>query len=313
MKVEQKNKIRKALVAMVRPGEETYVMSQNEVAKKSGINAAYVSAIVNGEDKVGKSEIADMYWLKLAEVVGVRVNKSYWETIGTPQMIAIIAALEESRDYGRTITIVGETGSGKSYTIDELFMKRYPVGCFKITIGSLDNIGDIVDKLADAIGLKLGTMSRSAKLREISNTLLYMKYQSKKPIVIFDEAEYMSHVALCAIKYMYDLLNGICGIVMVGTEQILRNYDRLKNKNKTGIPQLYRRIKFGIRQIPSIDKRYKEFLGEIEDRELLKWLRSNCENYGELHDVLEPAKREAERLGEPLSYELVMKINGFNY
>lgn len=315
MKVEQKQKqqIRQALIAYTQANSESFVMSQNEVAKKLGINAAYVSAIVNGEDKVGKSIISDMYWKKIAGLLGIEVDKKYWEIKQTPQMVAILAALEEAKEDGRTITIVGETGCGKSFTIEELFMKKNPVACYKIVIGNLDNIGDIVDKLADVIGLKLGTMSRSAKLKEVSYALLMMKYRNLKPLVIFDEAEYMSHVALCAIKSMYDMLNGVCGIVMVGTEQILRNYDRLKNKNKTGIPQLYRRIKFGIKYIPNIDKRYNEFLADIEDRELIKWLRSNCENYGELHDVLEPAKREAERLGEPLSYELVMKINGFNY
>lgn len=313
MKVEQKEAIRKALVAYTKQGEKTFVMSQNEVAKKLNINAAYISAIVNGENKVGKSEIADMYWEKIAELVGIQVAKKYWETKETPQGVAILEALEEAREFGRTITIVGETGCGKSFTIERLFMKKYPVATYKIVIGNLDNIGDIEDKLADEMGLKLGQMSRSAKLKEISLALLMIKYRRLKPLVIFDEAEYMTQKTLCAIKSMYDMLNGVCGIVMVGTDQIIKNFDKLKKKNKTGIPQLYRRIKFGIKYIPNIDKRYNEFLADVKDRELVMWLRSNCENYGELHDVLEPAKREAERLGEPLSYELVMKINGFNY
>lgn len=311
MTVELKKQIREALVNFTNVNSETYVMSQNEVAKKLGINAAYVSAIVNGEDKVGKSVISEMYWNKIAGLVGVQVAKNYWEIIQTPQMVGILAALEEARDYGRTITIVGETGSGKSYVVD-LFMKKNPVATYKVTISNLDNIGDIINKLAEAMNLKLDNTSRSSKLKEITMTLLWMKYKSQKPLVIFDEAEYMNHVALCAIKSMYDLLNEICGIVMIGTEQILKNYDKLRNKNKVGIPQLYRRIKFGIRTLPAIDKKYVEFLKEIEDKDLKSWLKVNCENYGELHDVLEPAKREAERLGEPLSYELVMKINGFN-
>lgn len=312
MKAELKQQIREALIAYTKQGEDTYVMSQNDLSKKLGINAAYISAIVNGEDKVSKSPISDMYWIKIASQLGIEVKKNYWEIKQTPQMVAILAALEEAKEYGRTITIVGETGSGKSYVVD-LFMKKNPVACYKVTISNLDNIGDIINKLADAMGLKIETTSRSNKLREITFTLLQMKYRYQQPVVIFDEAEYMSHVALCAIKSMYDLLNEICGIVMIGTEQILKNYDRLRNKNKTGIPQLYRRIKFGIRTIPPIDRRYKEFLEGIEDKQLAKWLSNNCENFGELHDVLEPAKREADRLGELLSYELVMRINGFNY
>lgn len=313
MELEHKTKIREMLISMTKIGGEGYIMSQNEVATRTKMNAAYISAIVNGEDKVGKSEIADMYWERLAKFMDISITTSYWDTKITPQAVAILSALEEARNYGRTITIVGETGCGKSYTIDELFMKKYPVGCYKVTIGSLDNIGDIVGKLEEAIGIKPTVQSRSQRLKEVTTTLLYMKYQKKQPVIIFDEAEYMNHVALCAIKSMYDMLNDICGIVMVGTEQIVRNIDRLRNKNKVGVPQLYRRIKFGIKRIPNIDKRYREFISEITDKDLIKWLRVNCENFGELHDILEPAKREAERLGEPLSFELVMRINGFNY
>lgn len=311
MNVEIKKEIREALVAYTNPGSEAYVMSQNEFARKIGINAAYVSAIVNGEDRVGKSMIAAMYWQRIAAQLGIETAKNYWEIRQTPQMVGILAALEEAREFGRTITIVGETGSGKSYIVD-LFLRKNPVACYKVTVSNLDNIGDIINKLAEAMGLKLEISSRSSRLKEITMALLMMKYRNQKPMVIFDEAEYMNHVALCAIKSMYDLLNEICGIVMIGTEQILRNFEKLKNKNKVGIPQLYRRIKFGIRVIPSIDKRYNEFLGELEDKELIRWLRKNCDNYGELHDVLEPAKREADRLDEPLSYELVMRIHGFN-
>ncbi|MBP1631185.1 MAG: hypothetical protein H6Q15_2078, partial [Bacteroidetes bacterium] len=215
-------------------------------------------------------------------------------------------------EFGRTITIVGETGCGKSLACD-IFEKKYPTECFKVIISNLDTINDIIDKLMSKLNIKLETRSKSKKLQEITWVLISMRMRGGKPLIIFDEAEFMSHVTLCAIKSLYDHLNKIVGCVMIGTEQILRNYDRLKKTNKTGIPQLYRRIKFGIVNLPPIDKRYNEFLSEIKDKELVKWLRNNCENFGELHDVLEPAKREADRLKEPLSYELVMKINGFNW
>ena len=157
MKVEQKEQIREALIAYTKSGEETYIMSQNEVAKKLGINAAYISAIVNGEDKVGKSTISDMYWKKIAVLLGIEVDKKYWEIKQTPQMVAILAALEEAKEDGRTITIVGETGCGKSFTIEELFMKKNPVACYKIVIGSLDNIGGYRDWETDRKSTRLNS------------------------------------------------------------------------------------------------------------------------------------------------------------
>ena len=72
--------------------------------------------------------------------------------------------------------------------------------------------------------------------------------------------------------------------------------------------QFYRRIKFGIRVLPNIDKNYRGFLDNIEDKGLLRFLKANCENYGELHDCLVPAMREADRTGEPLTEAFVRKV-----
>ena len=109
------------------------------------------------------------------------------------------------------------------------------------------------------------------------------------------------------MKELYDGLIGCCSIVMMGTPQLLRNIDIMRKKDKPGIPQFYRRVKFGIRVLPDIDKSFKLFLNGI-DANLKKFLQDNCDNYGELHDVLVPAMREADRLGEPLTETLVRKI-----
>jgi hypothetical protein len=57
-----------------------------------------------------------------------------------------------------------------------------------------------------------------------------------------------------------------------------------------------------------IDRRFNEFLGDIEDRELVKFLREYCENYGELHDVMVLAKREAEITGSPLTVDFMKAV-----
>ena len=135
-----------------------------------------------------------------------------------------------------------------------------------------------------------------------------LKLQGLMPMIIFDEAEYMKQPALCALKELYDNLNKKCALVLIGTDQLIKNIERMRKRNKDGIPQLYRRIKFGIRVLPSIDTSFKEFLNSIEDKELVKFLKSNCDNYGELHDALVPAMREADRIGEPLTEKLVRKV-----
>ena len=54
--------------------------------------------------------------------------------------------------------------------------------------------------------------------------------------------------------------------------------------------------------------KFDKDLDKIQDKALVKFLRANCDNYGELHDALVPAMREADRTGQPLTENFVRKV-----
>jgi len=75
----------------------------------------------------------------------------------------------------------------------------------------------------------------------------------------------------------------------------------MKRKDRGGVPQFYRRIKASIRYINAIAD-FKPFYEKyVEDKSLRRLLTTLCENYGELHDYLEPAMREADDQGQSLN------------
>ena len=88
----------------------------------------------------------------------------------------------------------------------------------------------------------------------------------------------------------------------------MTHLEQMKRKNKDGIPQFYRRVKFGVRKLEPIDRRFPGFLDDITDRELVRFLTENCDNYGELHDVLVPSMREADITGEPLTVDFIKTV-----
>ncbi|MBI9055483.1 MAG: AAA family ATPase [Bacteroidales bacterium] len=310
MKTEIKNKIVKEFESYL----DQHKMSQNSFAKKSGINVSYLSAMRSGEYVINagggkKVPISDKYFETLADFLGMKTEKVYWQTVPTMQMQRILATLQDAREFGYTNVIIGETGCGKTY-VSNIFAKANPIDVVLVTVSQSDNIGDLLDKILDK--LKIGSgKTKSKKLRDIVSALRARKFDGGKPMIIFDEAEYMKQPALCAMKEFYDNLIGICSIVMAGTDQLTRNLERLRRRNKDGIPQLYRRIKFGIRVLPSIDRTFKQFLNDVEDKDLIRFIRTNCDNYGELHDVLVPAMREADRTGTPLTEKFVRTILNF--
>ena len=288
-------------------------MSQNDFAEKSGVNAAYVSQLRNGKTSMpaggGKDvEISDKFYEMIANAIGLSLTKEYWQIVPTEQMQRILLTLEEAKEFGSTNLIIGETGSGKTY-IKELFSKQHPLDVVCVTVSSSDNISDLIEKVSEAIKMPTAK-TKSKRMRDIIRYFKTLKLDGHRPMLIFDESEYMKQPSLCAMKEFYDGLNNICSVVLIGTDQLTKNIDKLRKRNKDGIPQFYRRIKFGIRELPRIDRSFTAFFAKfnITDKILMRFLCEICDNYGELHDVLVPTMRESERIGQPISEKLIRTI-----
>ncbi|MDR3059496.1 MAG: hypothetical protein LBU84_15345 [Prevotella sp.] len=179
MDKDKREAIREALEAFLAKHD----MSQNDFANNTDVNVSYISAI--RADKHEK--IADKWFIKIADYIGFKIEKSYWEVKPTEQMIRILATLEEARKFGSTNVIIGETGSGKSY-VSSLFQKQHPNDVFIIKLGKSDNVGDVLDKTFDALNIPLkshmgmianGTgQSRSKSLR-IRKIIKYLQKLNK--------------------------------------------------------------------------------------------------------------------------------------
>lgn len=310
--VMMKFELKQNVVAHAKEFIEQHAISQNELAKATGVNARYLIAMFRGAERLDdakQTKINDKYYIRLANYIGFALEKQYWEVRPTDQLKSITSVLVDAKTNGETAVITGATGCGKTFTC-KLFQRKYPQEVFIVTVGASDNLGDLLDKILEAINVQSIKRTKSARIRLINKTLLKLNEEGKEPVLIFDEAEYMKQPALAALKELYDNLNSVCALVLIGTEQLTDNIEKLKRRDKPGIPQLYRRIRYRIRPLPGIDRSFSLFLNGSYDKNLVKWLRSNCDNYGELHDVLVPALREADRTGDKLSVDFVKMTLG---
>jgi DNA transposition AAA+ family ATPase len=305
---------KKEVIAALNEYMQTHKMTQSDVAQKAGVRKEYLSIILKPDSNFmydaganGKGFIPVKHFNALAEMCGYKTEKEYWQTQPTAQTSAILANLEDAKKHHLTITLIGETGSGKSYTAN-LFAAKNPLDTFIITAGSSDTLGDLIDKIMEELKIHATGRSKSTKIRQIATSMRMLKNYGHTPMLIVDESEYLKQAALCAMKELYDNFKDYCSLVFIGTDQLVDNVERLKKRNKSGIPQFHRRIKFGLRLLPNIDRSYALFVNDIEDRQLKRFILSNCGNYGELHDIIVPATREAERLGKPLTLEVVRKV-----
>lgn len=280
----------------------------NQMAAFTKVNVMYVSHIMASDftykdPKTGElRNIKDNWFTQLADCIGIKLDKEYWPHVDTPQYKAIDLELREALATSATRVLICESGSGKSYTV-ERFKKDFPNRVFIVTCHRYDTVNDLIDKMAEAMGRTAEGKSIGRRLSSL-NVWLYTqgRYDGTKPMLILDEAENLTLNTFQALKAMYDTIKWSCATVLIGTDQLIKTMERLKEKNKQGMPQFYRRFKAGIRHIIPLDRKFDVFLSDMPYPTTFKnTLRSVCENYGELHDFLMPAMREADEMGIPLT------------
>lgn len=308
--IEQKQEIADACIdyATVNGWVTDKTTGVNQMAAFTKVNVMYVSHIMRSDftykdSKTGENkDIADRWFQQLAECIGLKLTKDYWPHVDTPQFKEIDLELREALATSATRVLICESGAGKTYTVDR-FKKEYPNRVFVVTCHRYDTVNDLIDKMAEAMGRTAEGKSISRRLSSL-NVWLYTqgRYDGSKPMLILDEAENLTLSTFQALKAMYDTIKWSCATVLIGTDQLISTMNKLKNKNKPGMPQFYRRFKAGIRYIEPMDRGFVAFLSDKPyPSSFKKTILSMCENYGELHDFLVPAMREADEMGIALT------------
>lgn len=307
------NSVKKEIVSALLDYMQIHNMKPADVATKADVNAGYLSLILKEDSnfmyKAGDVEgfINPKHFYALADLCGYKLKKEYWQLQPTPQMTAALNHLQAAKEDAQVITLIGETGCGKSYTA-QLFANKNPLDTFIVTAGSSDSLNDLLNKIIEELNIQESVNSKSAKIRSIAKKMRNLTRQGLTPMLIIDESEFLKQPALCAIKGIHDFIKDHSSLVLIGTDQLVNNVERLTKRNQAGVPQFHRRIKMGLRILPNLNKNFNIFLTDIKDNDLKKFLLRNCNNYGELHDVLVPSLRESDKSGEPLSMALVRKV-----
>jgi transcriptional regulator with XRE-family HTH domain len=288
-------------------------LTQEDIAVRSGVNVAYINAMLQNKLLVGKAEIKikDTYFKKVSDIIGFRYEAHYWDIVETVQYDLIMEELLDAKMRGIEKMIIGDTGTGKTYTVKR-FCYKHPLHTYSITVSSMHTLADILDDISDRMGIQKEGRGLS-KLRRISRKLHNLKLEGEKPVIIIDEAENLKLPALKMTKALYDAIEGYCPIVLVGTRQLVKKMERLREEDAEGMAQLYRRFKAGKREVRGINKEtmFLPFLKRIEDEGVRSLACALADNYGELNKYVEPALRESDSMKEPLTedfYRMLYKL-----
>jgi DNA transposition AAA+ family ATPase len=232
-----------------------------------------------------------------------------WQQVRTLQSKEILAELNDAKKRLRAKLIINDTGAGKTNTV-KLFKEGEPTHTYVIKVGDSFKLVDVVDEILLQMGIskwRYSTRIRE-KLQMISDTMSDIRKNGGNPLIIIDEGENLKPNSLRMMKELYDYIIDFCSIVIIGTEQILDTIFNKRKRNRQSVPQLWRRFKAGTRFISTIDKArdFKAFfqLYIPNEQDLQDLLIELCENYGELHDYLDPVLEYASDNNKPATEEL---------
>lgn len=221
-----------------------------------------------------------------------------WQNLGTIQFKEIINELVEAKQEQKNLMIIADTGLGKSNAI-KAFAAKNTKHTYVFTLGDSYNLMVLLNKILTVFGFNARQWknAKHESLIRIAARLNEIAEQGGKPVIILDEAENAKVPTLKAIKELYDAVAGNCSIVLIGTEQLITQLNK-KSSNQS-IPQLRRRFKAGTRHITAFNKAkdMKLFFEMYIPRQpdLQDLLIQLCDNYGELHDYLDPFLRYCEK------------------
>src|SRR6185437_1659264 len=187
--------------------------------QSSKINVGYLSYMLKGQFIINGTDIADKWFSQLAEFIGYRVEKPYWETKSTPQFLAIIAALQDAKAYPKAYMLIAPTGDGKTFATDK-FVNQHPINTFRITVADHFKISNILDAICELAGSPTSG-DTSEKERRLARRLAEIRRSGGQPIIIIDEAENLKVPVLKLLKSLYDRVIPFCSLVLIGTPQLL--------------------------------------------------------------------------------------------
>ncbi|MGJ1363450.1 AAA family ATPase [Sphingobacterium spiritivorum] len=202
-------------------------ISQNRLAEMMDVSPATLSNIMNGHWE----RVNDAFLLKVKSFFAVKD----WTLIETTNFITIQEACEKARHQRRLIGIVGYSGAGKTTALRNYFESHS--NTYMVTCSRSMRTKQFLSEILKSLGINF-LASDYDMVRMIVDEL----NKVANPLLVIDEASKLSNNAL---MYLQDITDGVennGGIVIAGVEYLLSNLKKASDRNKTGMPEFFRRV-----------------------------------------------------------------------
>lgn len=267
-------------------------MTQADLAKKLAVSPATIYQVrrENWED------ISDKMLNKL--MLGLQLTD--WKIRNTQNFSTVNRHCGRTQEKSICMAISAQTGRGKTIALKH-YVKSSP-NAFYIRGKHVHTMKAFVRAIQKSLGLTEG--SGVADMMEvIVNHLAGLK----KPLLVIDDSHKLKDSCWHIIYDLYESLDGICGIVLSGTENLKKQFDKKVRNDITGFREMYRRISYW-EPLYMPDKRIIDTICKdygITNPGAINFINHRVTNYGELKDIILNAIEVATREEVDVDRELL--------
>ncbi len=280
-------------------------LSQARLAGQLGVTAPTVYNIINSKLEL----ISDRMWNKLAAKLGI--NSTSWRMANTANSNTVKSICGDAQRNALFIAIAGFSGAGKTAAL-KLYTDKNPQSYY-VLCNLLMGKKHFLRSIQQAIGIDV----EGSLISQLDAIIEQLRGQDE-PLLILDDGGKLNDANMKLIQLIYDELEGSCGIVLAGTEDMKHYIDKMAAKGKIGFPELKRRICYWQRMYEPSHQAVNEILSlndaKIADQATLNYIMKHCaKNYGSLRNSIINAKKVAN--GDPITVELLggMHIGDVNF
>ncbi|MBD8348557.1 ATP-binding protein [Dysgonomonas sp. HGC4] len=256
--------------------EKTRLGSYRAVAKKCSISEAAISQLRGG---TYLAEGDDVY-LKIALALDYSFDNSGWNiATETTDFRIITEVLSDAKNESMFIGVSDNAGCGKTAPSDIYLNWHKKEAVFKINCKEW-GARKFLEKIAVEVGATIpkGYGYSTEFIETITDTIKGMA--DKKPLLIIDQANSLKPAATCMIIHLFNELEGMTGLVALGTENLEHQIKKGVRLNKTGFDEVDSR--FGRKYIKTVgatlaDTRKICAVNGITDDTLQKEVFKACE------------------------------------
>lgn len=214
--------------------EKQRLGSYRAVAKKCGVSEGTISQLRGGSYL---AEGDDMI-MKIALALGYDFDDKSWKiATDTTDFRIIEEVLDDAKNESMFIGVSDNAGCGKTAPSDVYLNWHKKEAVFKINCKEW-GARKFLEKIAVEVGADIpkGYGYATEFIESIADTISGMAHMH--PLLIIDQANSLKPAATCTIIHLFNELEGVLGLVALGTENLEHQIKKGVRLNKTGFDEV---------------------------------------------------------------------------